>query len=375
MLPRLLDPRPYFTHLPDPRRVTRNKLHPLQDILMMVLCAVLSGVEDWVGMEAFAEEKEAWLRGFLDLPNGIPSHDTLSDVMGRMDPVAFRAAFTAWATAALSNLAGEQVCVDGKTVRGSRDGENPAVHLVSAFAGQARWVLAQQAVAEKSNEITAIPDLLALLDLRGAVVSTDAMGCQKAIAQTIIDAGADYVLALKDNHPTLCEDVRLWLDTEVACGRLPIQETIEKDHGRIEIRRYAVSSQIDWLEAKPDWAGLQAVGRVESTRIIGDHASTECRYFLCSFPDRDRFATAVRGHWGIENQQHWVLDVQFGEDACRTRNDHSAENLAVIRRVALNMLRHNGPPRDSIRRRQLRAALNDDDRLRLLLGQSSSATA
>ncbi|MDS4071413.1 MAG: ISAs1 family transposase [Candidatus Competibacter sp.] len=375
MLPRLLDPRPYFTHLPDPRRVTRNKLHPLQDILMMVLCAVLSGVEDWVGMEAFAEEKEAWLRGFLDLPNGIPSHDTLSDVMGRMDPVAFRAAFTAWATAALSNLAGEQVCVDGKTVRGSRDGENPAVHLVSAFAGQARWVLAQQAVAEKSNEITAIPDLLALLDLRGAVVSTDAMGCQKAIAQTIIDAGADYVLALKDNHPTLCEDVQLWLDTEVACGRLPIQETIEKDHGRIEIRRYAVSSQIDWLEAKPDWAGLQAVGRVESTRIIGDHASTECRYFLCSFPDRDRFATAVRGHWGIENQQHWVLDVQFGEDACRTRNDHSAENLAVIRRVALNMLRHNGPPRDSIRRRQLRAALNDDDRLRLLLGQSSSATA
>jgi len=142
MLPKLLDPRPYFADLPDPRRETRNKLHKLHDILMIVLCAVLSGVEDWVGMEAFAEEKEAWLRGFLDLPNGIPSHDTLSDVMGRMDPVAFRAAFTAWATAALPNLAGEHVCVDGKTVRGSRDGENPAVHLVSAFAGQARWVLA-----------------------------------------------------------------------------------------------------------------------------------------------------------------------------------------------------------------------------------------
>lgn len=375
MLPQLLDPRPYFSDLPDPRRETRNKLHPLQDILMIVLCAVLSGVEDWVGMEAFAEEKETWLRGFLDLPNGIPSHDTLSDVLGRIDPAAFRAAFTAWATAALPGLAGEPVCVDGKTVRGSRDGENPAVHLVSAFAGQARWVLAQQAVAEKSNEITAIPDLLTLLDLHGAVVSIDAMGCQKAIAQTIIDGGADYVLTLKDNQPTLCEEVQLWLDTEVACGRLPIQETIEKDHGRIEIRRYAVSSQIDWLEAKPDWAGLQAVGRVESTRIIGDHASTECRYFLCSFPDRDRFATAVRGHWGIENQQHWVLDVQFGEDACRTRNDHSAENLAVIRRVALNLLRHNGPPRDSIRRRKLRAALNDDYRLRLLLGQSSPATA
>lgn len=375
MLPQLFDPRPYFANLPDPRRETRNKLHKLHDILMIVLCAVLSGVEDWVGMEAFAEEKEAWLRGFLELPHGIPSHDTLSDVLGRIDPVAFRAAFTAWATAALPDLAGEQVCVDGKAVRGSRDGGNPAVHLVSAFAGRARWVLAQQAVAEKSNEITAIPDLLELLDLQGAVVSTDAMGCQKAIAQTLIDAGADYVLALKDNHPTLCEDVRLWLDTEVACGRLPVQETVEKDHGRIEIRRYALSSQIDWLEAKPDWAGLQAVGRVESTRMIGDQVSTECRYFLCSSVDQGRFAATVRQHWGIENQQHWVLDVQFGEDACRTRRDHSAENLAVIRRMALNVLRHNGPSRDSIRRRKLRAALSDDYRLRLLLGQPSSATA
>jgi len=375
MLPKLLDPRPYFAGLPDPRRETRNKLHPLQDILMIVLCAVLSGVEDWVGMEAFAEEKEAWLRGFLDLPNGIPSHDTLSDVLGRIDPVAFRAAFTAWATAALPNLAGEQVCVDGKAVRGSRDGENPAVHLVSAFAGQARWVLAQQAVAEKSNEITAIPDLLALLDLQGAVVSADAMGCQKTIAQAIIGGGADYVLALKENHPTLCEDVQLWLDTEVAQGRLPVQETVEKDHGRIEIRRYALSRQIDWLDAKPHWAGLQALGRVESIRIIGDQISTEHRYFLCSLTDPERFAASVRGHWGIENQQHWVLDVQFGEDACRTRNDHSAENLALIRRIALNVLRHNGPPRDRIRRRKLRAALNDDYRLRLLFGHPSPAAA
>ena len=375
MLPQLLDPRPYLVDLPDPRRETQNKLHKLHDILMIVLCAVLSGVEDWVGMEAFAEEKETWLRGFLELPNGIPSHDTLSDVMGRIDPGAFQTAFTAWATAALPGLANEQVCVDGKAVRGSRDGANSAVHLVSAFAGQTRWVLAQQAVAEKSNEITAIPDLLALLDLHGAVVSADAMGCQRAIAQTIIDAGADYVLALKDNHPTLCEAVQLWLDTEVARERLPVQETVEKDHGRIEIRRYALSSSINWLDAKPDWAGLQAVGRVESTRIIGEKTSTECRYFLCSFPERDRFAAIVRGHWGIENQQHWVLDVQFGEDACRARQDHSAENLALIRRMALNVLRHNGPPRDSIRRRKLRAALNDDYRLRLLLGQPSLATA
>ncbi|MFO1372608.1 MAG: ISAs1 family transposase [Candidatus Competibacteraceae bacterium] len=375
MQPRLLDPRPYFADLPDPRRETRNKLHSLHDILMIVLSAVLSGVEDWVGMEAFAEEKAAWLQGGLglSLANGIPSHDTLSDVLGRIDPVAFRAAFTAWTTAALPNLAGEQVCVDGKAVRGSREGANPAVHLMSAFAGQARWVLAQQAVAEKSNEITAIPDLLGLLDLQGAVVSIDAMGCQKAIAQTIIDAGADYVLALKDNHPTLCEDVRLWLDTEVAHGRLPVQEAIEKDHGRIEIRRYALSSHLDWLDAQPDWTGLQAVGRVESTRLIGDDVSTECRYFLCSLTDPHRFAAIVRGHWGIENQEHWILDVQFGEDACRTRRDHSAQNLGLIRRVALNVLRHNGPSRDSIRRRKLRAALNDGYRLTLLLGLSTFA--
>ena len=177
MLPHRLDPRSYFAHLPDPRRETRNKLHKLHDILMIVVCAVLSGVEDWVGMADFAEEKEVGLRHFLELPNGIPSHDTLSDVLGRIDPAAFRAAFTAWATAALPGLAGEPVCVDGKAVRGSRDGANPAVPLVSAFAGRARWVLAQQAVAEKANEITAIPDLLGLLDLRGAVVSIDAMGC------------------------------------------------------------------------------------------------------------------------------------------------------------------------------------------------------
>ena len=374
MLPKLLDHRPYFADLPDPRRETRNKLHQLHDILMIVLCAVLSGVEDWVGMADFAEEKEAWLRGFLELPNGIPSHDTLSDVMGRIDPVAFRTAFTAWATAALPTLVDEQVCVDGKAVRGSRDGTTGAIQLVSAFAGRARWVLAQQAVAEKSNEITAIPDLLALLDLQGAVVSIDAMGCQKAIADQIVEAGADYVLALKDNHPTLCEDVQLWLDTEVAGGRLPVQETVEKDHGRIEIRRYALSDQIDWLEAKPDWTGLEAVGRVGSIQILGNQTSTECRYFLCSFPHRDRFAATVRGHWGIENQQHWVLDVQFGEDACRTRKNHSAENLALVRRMTLNLLSHNGLPRDSIRRRKRRATLNDEYRLRLLFGTPTPVT-
>jgi predicted transposase YbfD/YdcC len=227
-----------------------------------------------------------------------------------------------------------------------------AVHLMSAFAGQARWLLAQQAVAEKANEISAIPDQLGLLDRQGAVVSIDAMGCQKTIAHRIVEAGADDVLALKEGHPSLCEDGQLCLDTEIAQGRLLLHETVEKDHERVEIRRYALSVQIDWLEGKLDWAGLQAFGRVESTRLIGDQASTECRYFRCSLPGPERFAATVRGHWGTENQQHWVLDIQFGEDACRTRQDHSAENLALIRRMALNVLRRNGPARDSIRRRE-----------------------
>jgi predicted transposase YbfD/YdcC len=366
MLP---NPMPYFEDLKDPRRETKNKLHKLSDIVMIVLCAVLSGIEDWVGMEEFAEEKAAWFRGFLELPNGIPSHDTLSDVLGRIDPQAFRDAFLCWVQAALPSLSGEQLCLDGKTLRGSRSGDK-AVHLLSAYAAKARWVLAQQAVGEKTNEITAIPDLLSLLDIAGAIVSIDAMGCQKAIAQTIIDAKADYVLALKDNHKGLCEDVSLWLDTETAAGRLPLHETVDKDHGRLEIRRYGLSAQIDWLEQKPDWKGLAAVGRVESTRIIGDKTSVEIRYYLCSFTDLERFAQSVRQHWCIENRQHWVLDVQFGEDGNRARKDHSPENLALIRRMALNLFNNHGSSKDSLRRRKLRACLSDRYRAELIFGKN-----
>lgn len=368
MLP---NPAPYFSELKDPRRETKNKLHKLGDIVMIVLCAVLSGIEDWVGMEEFAKEKEDWLHEFLELPGGIPSHDTLSDVLGRLDPKAFAEAFTRWVQAALPSLSGQQICLDGKTLRGSREGDR-AVHLMSAFVVEARWVLAQQAVGEKTNEITAIPDLLAMLDISGALISIDAMGCQKTVASTIINAGADYVLALKDNHPTLCEDVKLWLDTEIDKERLAVHETVDKGHGRIEIRRYSVSADIDWLEQKSEWTGLTAVGRVESTRIIGDKTSVETRYFLCSFNDLIRFSEGVRLHWSIENQQHWVLDVQFGEDANRARKDHSAENLALMRRAALNLLRNNGPTKDSLRRRKLRACLSDRYRSELLFGNAST---
>jgi len=369
MLP---DPRPYFTALADPRRPTRNKLHNLQDIVMIVLCAVISGVEDWVGMEVFAQEREPWLRGFLELPNGIPSHDTLSDVMGRIKPDAFSTAFTEWVNAALPALSGEHVAIDGKTLRGSRQPDGHAVHLMSAFATQARLVLCQQPVADKGNEITAIPRLLEMLELPGAVVSIDAIGCQKAIAQKIVEHKADYVLALKDNHPQLFEDVTLWLDSERHAQRLAVHETVEKDHGRIETRRYAISDQIDWLAQKPQWADLKAVGMVESTREIGDKVSIQRRYYLCSFNELERFAQVVRAHWAIENSQHWVLDVQFGEDDNRSRKNHSPANLALIRRIALNLLRNAEDSKRSLRQRKLRACFNDDYRYRAVFGNENT---
>ena len=370
MLP---DPRPYFANLVDPRRETKNKLHSLHDILMIVLCAVLSGVDDWVGMECFAEEKEAWFRQFLSLNNGIPSHDTLSDVMGRIQYEAFAQAFLAWSQTALPSLAGEQIAIDGKTLRGSRQLGQDTVHLVSAFAARAKLVLVQPSESEKSNEIKAIPTMLAALELEGATVTIDAMGCQKDIAAQIILQKADYVLALKDNHRTLADDATLWMNTEYDAGRMTVHETIEKDHGRIETRRYVLSEQLGWLTQKPEWSGLHTLGMVESTRDINGKSSCDRRYFICSFNDLPRFANAVRQHWSIENQQHWLLDVQFNEDANRSRKDHSAKNLATIRRMALNLIRHNAPnSKRSLRSRQLSAALNDDYRFNLIFANKNT---
>lgn len=371
----LANPQTYFAELPDPRRQTRNKLHKLEDIVMITLCAVLCGFEDWVSIEDFGCENETWLRGFLELPHGIPSHDTLSDVMGRIDRQAFASAFGQWMQQSLPALAGQQVALDGKSLRGSRDGQQPPVHLMSAFATQARLVLGVQAVADKSNEINAIPDLLAQLELAGAVVTIDAMGCQKSVAQAIVKQEADYVLALKDNHPTLHEEVASWLDYCDARGDVYQVESIEKDHGRLETRRVVVSTELDWLEARPEWAGLKAVAMVESTREPAGkarlHSSVQRRYYLCSIREPARIAQAIREHWRIENQQHWVLDVQFGEDAHRARKDHSAANLAVIRRAALNLLRDNDSSNVSMRRRKMRAGSSHAYRQQILFGQTA----
>ena len=370
----LANPHTHFAHLPDPRRQTRNKLHKLEDIVMITLCAVLCGFEDWVSIEDFGHENEAWLRQYLELPNGIPSHDTLSKVMGRIERQAFAEALGAWMAEALPSLAGRHVAIDGKSLRGSSDGKRGAVHLLSAFACEARLVLGAQAVADKSNEITAIPVLLKQLELAGAVVTIDAMGCQKSVAGQIVAQKADYVLALKNNHPQLHEDVVTWLNDCDAQGHVHQLESVEKDHGRLETRRVVVSTDLDWLPARPQWAGLQAVAMVEATREkrTGE-SSQERRYYLCSITDPQRIAQVIRAHWSIENQQHWVLDVQFGEDAHRARKDHSAANLGIIRRAALNLLRDNDDSTLSIRRRKMRACTNLTYRQHILFGERAAS--
>lgn len=368
----LANPQAYFAELPDPRRTTRNKLHKLEDIVMITLCAVLCGFEDWVSIEDFGCENEAWLRSFLELPHGIPSHDTLSDVIGRIERQAFSLAFAAWVRDALPALAGRQLAIDGKSLRGSAQGTAGAIHLMTAFACDARLVLAAQAVAEKSNEINAIPALLGQLELAGAVVTIDAMGCQKSVAQAIVRERADYVLALKENHPQLHEDVSLWLHDCDAQGDVKQVQSLEKDHGRIETRRVVVSDELDWLDARQQWAGLKSVAMIESTRETKNRVSTERRYYLSSLSDPQRIAQAIREHWRIENQQHWVLDVQFGEDAHRARKNHSAANLGLIRRAALNLLRDNDDSALSMRRRKMRAASNLGYRRRVLFGHATS---
>jgi predicted transposase YbfD/YdcC len=363
-------PQRHFAGLPDPRRTTRNKLHRLEDIVMITLCAVLCGFEDWVSIEDFGNEHQAWLRTFLELPNGIPSHDTLSDVIGRIDRAAFAQAFASWVSEALPSLAGHQVALDGKALRGSVREGHGAVHLMSAFATQARLVLGVQAVADKGNEITAIPALLAQLELSGAVVTIDAMGCQKSVAQHIVQHKADYVLALKENHPTLHEEIGLWLDACDAQGYVRQVQTVEKGHGRLETRRVAVSTELDWLAGREQWAGLRAVAMVESTRERRGKTSIERRYYLSSMVEPQRIATAIREHWLIENAQHWVLDVQFGEDAHRARKDHSAANLGVLRRACLNLIRANDHSAMSVRRRKMRASYNQGYREQLLFGRA-----
>ena len=361
----------HFGTLTDPR-VERSKDHLLVDIITIALCGVICGADGWVAIETFGREKIAWLRTFLSLPGGIPSHDTFGRVFARVNPEEFRRCFLSWVRAGVGDPGDQVVAIDGKTLRRSHDrgAGKEALHLVSAWATESGLVVAQVATDAKSNEITAIPVLLRLLALAGSTVTIDAMGCQTAIARQIVEQGADYVLALKDNHEHLHDRARLaFLDVDRASGTtLPLAEvvphtTVAKDHGRIERRRCRAIGDPDYLAyLDPDhaWPNLHSVVCIESTRRIGDAVSTEARHYLSSLPaDAPLLQRVIRSHWGVENRLHWVLDLAFREDESRVRADHAPQNLAVIRHLALNLLRRDPTRRIGLKNSRFKAALDD----------------
>jgi predicted transposase YbfD/YdcC len=365
----------HFAALDDPR-VERTKLHPLLSIVVIAICAVIAGAESWDDIEEFGVIRADWFASFLDLPHGIPSHDTFNRVFTALDPVQFRTCFLHWMQAVAAVLPAQVIAIDGKAVRGSHDrGEGKQViHLVSAWASANRVVLAQVKVDEKSNEITALPDLLRCLALAGCMVTIDAMGCQRAIAQQILDQEGSYVLALKENQRTLHADVQLSFATaqadDFAGIRHDAAEAIETGHGRIETRHAWVLDDpavLAWLQERHAWPGLQAIGLVRGERRIGTECTIEDRYYLLARPLSARaFGDAVRSHWGIENQVHYVLDVTFHEDQSRIRAGYAAENFAVLRHIALNLLRQQTVKRKSIKGRRLKAAWDTDFLLRVL---------
>ncbi len=359
-----------FVDLVDPR-LERTKRHRLLDVVTITLCGVICGAENWVEIADWAEAKKVWLTEWLHLEHGTPSHDTLGRVFDRLDPVQFETGFLRWVQGIFNPKAGDVVALDGKTVRRSGDartGQAP-LHLVSAWASGQRLVLGQERTATKSNEITAIPLLLQRLVLTDQIVTIDAMGCQRAIAAQIIDQEGDYVLALKDNHPELHEDV---IDCfTMAATMADVSQRVDKDHGRRERR---VCETIDdpemivWLDPDGAWPGLRSIARVTATRRVGEQdPTTTTRYYLSSLPgNAQTIAKAVRSHWGIENQLHWVLDVAFREDENRARTGHSAENLALIRKLALNLLRLEPTRKRGIKASRLRAGWDDAYLLRVL---------
>ena len=362
-----------FAHVSDPR--SANARHRLFDIFVIALCAVISGAEGWEDMEEYGQAQAEWFKQFLELPHGIPSHDTFRRVLSRLKPDELTQCFVSWTEALRESLDGEIVAIDGKTLRRSFDhaASQGAIHMVSAWANAHRLVLGQLKVDDKSNEITAIPKLLRMLELEGAIVTIDAMGCQKEIAKTITEQGAEYVLALKDNHPTLHGEVQLLFE-DVKAERLDDitserHTTIDADHGRLETRHYWITSDIECLGVKGSWANIASVGLVESHREVGGEVSIEQRYFLTSLPcDAVHFAQAVRQHWGVENALHWVLDVSFREDDCRIRQGHGAQNMAVLRHMALNLLRREAGHKRGIKARRKRAGWDRDYLFQVLTG-------
>jgi predicted transposase YbfD/YdcC len=356
----------HFTTLTDPR-VERTQLHPLSNILVIAICAIICGADDWVAVARYGNAKREWLSGFLDLSNGIPAHDTFGRVFRLLNPDVLQACFVSWIKSIAKLTDGEVVAIDGKLLNGSASASKGrrAIDMVSAWACGNRLVLGQVKVDVKSNELKAIPELLALLDLKGCIVTADAMGTHEEIAEIVHNQGADYVLPLKDNQPILRQAVEEHF--AFALERLPADapllaelQTVEDDHGRMDIREHFITEDVSWLPGvtgKPLWPGVRSIGMVRSIRVVNDKESTFVRYYITSLPaDAEKFANAVRSHWCIENQLHWVLDVAFDQDNNRTCTGHSAHNLAILHSISLNLLKQDKSCKLGIKNRRLSAA-------------------
>jgi len=354
-----------FSGLIDPRTETHSSRHLLSDIMMLTILAVICGAESWVAVERFGESKYDWLKTILHLPHGIPSHDTIGSFFSKLDPHQLQRCFLNWINEVFDISEGEIIAIDGKTLRHSYDTarNKPAIHMVNAWACKNNLVLGQFKTKEKSNEITAIPELLKILDIKGHTVTIDAMGCQTAIAKQIIEQEGDYVLNLKGNHKSLFEDVSLFISSHIDKGtnrdtEFNYSEIVTGDHGRIETRRYWVTDKIGWLSQKKDWLGLKSIGMVEYEYIVKATGEINCerRFFISSLnANANTIGQAIRMHWGVENGLHWCLDVGFNEDACHVRKDNAPENFAVIRQIALNLLKQEKTAKTGIKTKRLMA--------------------
>ena len=365
----------HFADLQDPR-IERRKLHPMINILIIALCATICGADNWVDIELFGQSKHKWFAKFLDLSNGIPSHDTFGRVFAMLDAEQFQHCFINWVQAVCKVLGGQVIAVDGKTARRSHDRTigRDAIHMVSAWATENQLVLGQVKVDDKSNETTAIPALLGLLELAGCIVTIDAIGCQKEIAKQIVEQDADYVLAVKANQGTLYTDIKDLFDDarEIGFDDCDYHKTVEKGHGRIEIRECWTTDHSEYLATlyKPEqWTGLQTVTMVRAERRIGETRETESRYYISSLSSNaEQQLNAVRQHWHIENRLHWVLDVTFHEDDSRIRAGNAAQNMTVLRRIALNLIKREQSTKRSIRGKRLKAGWDEAYLARVLCG-------